>query len=314
MRQRYSLAIAALIGIGATLSGPASAALVGDAAAYNVFIFGNGTFTSQNTDTMGDLAAGGNVSLSSYQVAQGIAGTNASPNPARLVVGGKLTASNGSVGSNGAGSIYTNSTPSLTSFTATGGVHAQTLISSFSADATQYTNLSTLISDQATNGTTSGLLAGNTLNFSGTASGLNIFTVSGATLSSSQTINISAPSGSTVLINVTGASASFSNGSVNDSSVGAGHVLWNFYQSTSVNLVGSKDPEGSILAPLAGVTGGFGALHGQLVADSYSGNTQFDSTPFTGSLPVPLPAGAWLLLSGLGALGGATRRRLCART
>jgi hypothetical protein len=60
------------------------------------------------------------------------------------------------------------------------------------------------------------------------------------------------------------------------------------------------NPDGSILAPLAGVTGTFGQMNGQLVAGSYSGETQFDSTPFTGNLaPVPLPASVWLLCSAL---------------
>src|SRR5579863_6171717 len=101
--------------VAAALAAPASAALIGDAANYNVFIFGSGTFMSEDTDTMGDLAAGGNVSLTSYQVAGGIAGVSSqNPNPARLVVGGTLNASGGMVGSNGAGSIYTNNTPVLT--------------------------------------------------------------------------------------------------------------------------------------------------------------------------------------------------------
>ena len=291
------------------LVGPASAAMIGDAAGYNVFIFGSGSFTSQDTDTMGDLAAGGNVSLMNYSVASGINGTSATPNPARLVVGGTLTATNGGVGSNQAGTIYTNSTPSLTSFTATGGVHAQNLISSFSADQTLYTNLSAGLAGLTANGTTSGLLAGNTLDFTGTSSGLNVFDVSGATLSSSSTINISAPTGSTVLINVTGSgTVDFQNGSVNETGVSAASVLYNITSST-VDLVGSKDPKGSILAPDAGVTGGFGAMSGQLITDSYSGNTQFDSVAFTGTVPaVPLPAAFWLLISGLAGLRTVARQ------
>jgi len=288
--------------ITAAVAGPASAALIGDAANYNVFVFGSGSFTSQNTDTMGDLAAGGNVTLQNYAVAQGIAGNpSQSPNPARLVVGGTLTATNGGVGSNQAGSIYTNNTPSLTSFTATGGVHPQTVVSSFSADQTQYTNLSTALGAQTTNGSTT-TAAGNTLDFTGTSTGLNVFSVAGSQLTGSNTINISAPTGSTVLINVTGTSATFQNGNVNESGVSASSVIYNFYQATSVNLAGSKNPEGSILAPLAGVTGGFGAMNGQLITDSYSGNTQFNATAFMGTLPtpVPLPPALWLL--GLGSM------------
>lgn len=293
------------------LTDPASAQIAGDAGGYNVFVFGDGSFMSENTDTMGNLAAGGNVSLMNYSVASGINGTSANPNPARLVVGGTLTAQNGGVGANQAGTIYTNSTPTLTSFTATGGVRAQTLISSFPADQTQYTALSNNLAALAANGTTSGLLAGNTLDFTGTSTGLNVFDVSGATLSSSQTINISAPTGSTVLINVTGSSpVNFQNGSVVETGISAASVLYNI-ASSSVDLVGSKDPMGSILAPLAGVTGGYGSMNGQLITDSYSGNTQFDATLFTGNLTaVPLPAAIWLLAGGLGGLGSFARKRL----
>ncbi len=310
MKSNKTLEISMAAMLGWALTGPASAAIVGDASGYNVFIFGSGSFTSQNTDTMGNLAAGGNVSLMNYSVAAGIAGTSANPNPARLVVGGTLTAQNGGVGSNQQGSIYTNSTPSLTSFTATGGVHAQTLISSFSADQTQYTNLSSSLATLAANGTTSGLLSGNTLDFTGTSSGLNVFNVSGSTLSGSQTINISAPTGSTVLINVTGTSVvSFSNGSVNETGVSTASVLYNI-ASSSVNLTGSKDPKGSILAPHAGVSGGYGQMTGQLITDSYTGNTQFDATLFTGNLtPVPVPAAAWLLIGGLGGVEVFARRK-----
>jgi len=310
MQQKRMLAGATVAALGLAAASSASSAIVGDAANYNVFIFGSGAFSAQNSDTMGNLAAGGNVSLMNYSVASKIAGiATATPDPAQLVVGGTLTAQNGGVGSNQAGAIYTNSTPSLTSFTATGGVHAQTVVSSFSADQTLYTNLSSNLASLAANGTTSGLLAGNTLDFTGSSSGLNIFTVSAATLSASDSINISAPTGSTVLINVTGSgTVTFGNGSVSETGVSAATVLYNI-ASGAVTL-GSKNPEGSILAPNAGVTGSNGAMTGQLIADSYSGNTEFDQAAFTGTLTaVPLPASTWLMLSGIAGMGLLARRR-----
>ncbi len=307
----------ARIAAGLLLANSAHAAFLGDAANYNVFIFGSGDFVSQNTDTMGDLAAGGDVSLMNYGVAQGIAGDpTQTPNPARLVVGGKLTATNGGVGSNQRGTLYTNTAASLTGFTVANTL-PQTVIGSFSADQTQYTNLSSSLGTLASNGS-SVLGSGNTLTLTGTASGLNVFDISAATLSSADTVNISAPLGSTVLINVSGTSATLQNGNVNETGgIGAGSVLYNFYQALTVNLPGSKDPEGSILAPLAGVMGpgmnGGGQMHGQLIAGSYSGDTQFDSVPFTGSLPtVPLPAAAWLFASGLAGLLPLRRRRAAA--
>ncbi len=113
-----------------------------------------------------------------------------------------------------------------------------------------------------------------------------------------------------MLINVSGTSTTFDNGGVSETGVGAASVFYNLYQATNVSLPGGKDPEGSILAPLAGVTGGSGQMHGQLIAGSYQGDTQFDSVQFTGNLtPVPLPASVWLLVSVLGVLVCLTRRR-----
>lgn len=282
----------------------------GDAAGYNVFIFGSGSFVSQNTDTMGNLAVGGDVSLQNYAVAQGIAGNPAqNPNPARLVVGGTLTAQNGGVGSNQQGAIYTDNTPTLTSFTAGGGVQAQTLIANFGVDAALYQNSSSAWGAQAQNGSVS--LMGSTLTLSGSVNGLNVFNITGDQLTNSNTINISAPTGATVLVNVSGGSAIFQNGSVFETGIDSSSVLYNFFEATSVNLAGSKNPMGSILAPLAGVTGGYGALDGQLIAGSYIGNTQFNDVQFTGTLPaaVPLPAAAWLMLSSLGGLITLGRKR-----
>jgi hypothetical protein len=72
-----------------TVIAPAHSARSGPAGDYNVFVFGN--FSSSNSDTEGNLAAGGNVTVSSYAVASKISGSNG----ARLVSGGTVTASNG---------------------------------------------------------------------------------------------------------------------------------------------------------------------------------------------------------------------------
>lgn len=316
MRVHYLVAAGAAMLV---CTGTASAAFLGQASDYNVFIFGNGDFMSEDTDTMGDLAAGGNISLTSYAVAGGIAGDPAAPvNPARLVVGGQLTATGGGVGSDQNGTIYYGSAaPSLSGFTARGGEVANQTVVSFAGTASYYGNLSTELGALTSNGTTQFDDNGNTLSFSGSLSGLNVFNVSVGTLSTSQSIDISAPTGSTVLINVTGttsaaAPAMFQNGSVTETGVSGAYVLYNFVSAANVDLVGSKDPEGSILAPLAGVTGGFGSMTGQLIAASYDGNTQFNEDVFSGTLPTPLPAAAWLLLSGVGGLRLILARRRAA--
>lgn len=298
-------------------SAAASAAMVGPAADYGVFVFGAGNFASQNTDSGGNLAAGGNVTLQNYSVASSIAGNpSLTPNPARLVVGGNLTATNGGVGQGQNGAIYVGGTVNRTSFTATGGTFSQTLVD-FAASEQQYKSLSLSLGGLAANGNSS--ISFGTLNLNGTSNTLNVFSLSAADLTSTNTVNITAPTGSTVLINVTGNNAVFQNGNVNLSGISSAYVLYNFINATSVNLAGSKNPKGSILAPLAGVTGGFGAMDGQLITGSYGGtggdpfgHTEFHSVLFAGSLPapVPLPAGAWLLISGIASLAGLARRRL----
>lgn len=302
------------------VSGGASADMVGPASDYNVFIFGSGSFTSQDTDTMGNLAAGGNVTLQSYAVAKGIAGSPAlNPNPARLVVGGALTAQNGSVGSNQDGAIYYGSVaPTIAnSFTAHGGEFANQSLINFAAAASFYTSYSAQLGSLVVTGTTSFNTNSDLLSLTGTSAGLNVFTVSESQLNSSKGIDISAPSSSTVLINVTGAgTATFSNGSVTETGVAGAAVLYNFVSATSVQLSpggsGGKDPDGSILAPDAAVTGGFGAMSGQLIADSYTGNTAFNQVTFDGNLPTPVPLPGAAVLLGSGLLGFAARRRRAA--
>jgi choice-of-anchor A domain-containing protein len=315
------ITIGTLLGtVGIGVANSASAALVGAAADYNVFIFGNGSFMSTNTDTMGDLAAGGSVTLMNYTVAQGIAGNSAiNPNPARLVVGGQLTAQNGGVGSNQQGAIYYGTlAPNIVnhSFTAGGGQFANQSLVDFAAAGGLYTSYSSQLGGLTANGSATFNGTNGELDFTGTNAALNVFTISNTLLTSSKGIDITAPTGSTVLINVTGGgTATFSNGSVVENGVTGAAVLYNFVGATGLQLsptgTGGKDPEGSILAPLAAVSGGFAAMSGQLVAASYSGNTQFNNIAFTGTLPnpVPLPGAAILFSSGLLAMVRFVRRR-----
>jgi choice-of-anchor A domain-containing protein len=217
--KRFAVVASGLAGLAAS-TGVFATGIGGDANGYNVFIFGTGMFDSENTDTMGNLAAGGNVSLMNYSVAGGIAGNTAlSPNPARLVVGGTLTATNGGVGSNQKGTIYSNNAANLTSFTTGGAVQplSQSGVSSFANDATVYTNLSSSLDALAANGTAT--VSGSTLNITGTSSTLNVIDITGAQLSGASTVNISAPTGSTVLINVSGTSAGLVNAGVNETGV-----------------------------------------------------------------------------------------------
>lgn len=327
MKQRYVWAGVASL----ALMGTASAdGIDGPAAPYNVFVFGSGNFTSQYTDTEGDLAAGGSIAFQgSYTVAAPIQGNGStsmtSPDPARIVVGGAMSTLNGgSVGTNGSGTIYYGSiAPVLNNagtFSAAATAPNQTLVD-FSASETLYTNYSQQL----------GALSATTVSPTGgtltlTAhSGLNVFDINnGASPITLTGVSITGPSNATVLINVLGSGTfDFTNGSAQYSGgLSGAYVLYNFLSATTVELSGNDsgfDPQASILAPDAGVEGGYGAMSGQLIAGSYSGlsgstspgHTQFNDVLFAGSLPapVPLPQDDLLLASGLLALAALGRRR-----
>ncbi|MBK1645709.1 hypothetical protein CKO25_13830 [Thiocapsa imhoffii] len=297
---RFTTTILTTLLLGASVT-TAHAALIGPAADYNVFVFGN--FTSSNSDTEGNLAAGGNVNLTNYAVASKIPGQDGG----RLVAGGHVTATNGGVGDGQNGRIYADST-NLTNFTATGGVQPQTLVD-FAAAESLYKGLSTSLAALTANGTTN--VEWGSLNLTGTGSGLSVFSVTADQLTNTNSVNITADAGSTVLINVSGSGQIFQNGQVFLNGISKHNVLYNFSEATDLHLAGSKNPYGTILAPFADVTGGWGALDGQLIAQSFDGNIEMHNVLFEGTLPspVPLPAAVWLFGSALGMMGGIAIKR-----
>ncbi len=298
--------------LGLLLTGSAFAEIAGPADGYNVFIFGNGSFTGQNSETIGNLAAGGAVSLTSYGVATGITGNGSrsmtTPDPARLVVGGTVTLnSGGEVGASGSGTIYYGGSAPVSNnggSTAAATVGNQTLVN-FSTSQTLYTNYSQQLGSLA--GTNLNLSGSTSLNLTGLQSGLNVIDLQdgsgGITLSS---INLNGASNATVLINVQGSGPVDFNFLSQTGDISGAQVLFNMVATNSVNVNGTLSA--AILAPHAGVTGADGDINGQLVAASYSGSNEFTNVAFDGTLPapVPLPGTAWLLISGL-LLGSATR-------
>ena len=273
-----------------------------DAGSYNLITWSDATL--QNSDIQGTVAVGGNATFSSYSI--GGSANNASPTDPSFVVNGNLTAGNGQVYN---GSIYVGgnySGPGYNLNTAPGSV-TQTGMGSavpFNFAVAQSALTASSATYGATAATGSSLLQSSTLTLTGLDPTLNIFNITAAQLMSASTLQINVASGSHVLVNVSGNSATFANMGILGTA-SATNTLFNFYQATTLLLSGIG-VEGSILAPLANVNFTSGQMNGQLIANSFTGPGELHNHPFgnqTNPPTVPDSAATILLfLCSLGAL------------
>ncbi|MFT4176339.1 MAG: choice-of-anchor A family protein [Luteolibacter sp.] len=264
-----------------------SAQSLGVATDYNYLVFGNATL--QNSDAEGRVAVGGNANYSNYGIGDKLP---AGSRGYSLVVGGNLTYGNGQVFEGDV--IYGGTLNAGQSFNVRNGSLIQGQYLDFSAARNQLTSFSSSLSQLEATG--SFLNEYGTLVFTGTDPNLNTFTIQASDISNSHGIRISAPEGSTVLINVAGASVDWKNMGINLSGTDKQRVLYNFYEATSLNIA-SISVQGSVLAPNADVTFNYGNLEGTLVANNLSGTGEFHHYAFQGTLiPVPEPSSALLAL------------------
>ena len=119
----------------------------------------------------------------------------------------------------------------------------------------------------------------------------NVFTMTGTALSQARSVVFVVPDSSTVIVNITGTSATFTNGqniwgtqSMQDHPR-SGQILYNFPQATSLSISGFS-PQGTILATRASLSHQNANIYGQVVANSFSGGGAFRcGGSFVGSLP-----------------------------
>ncbi|HEY4311311.1 MAG TPA: choice-of-anchor A family protein [Pirellulales bacterium] len=335
-----SVLLCAALGVMPAFAGPVALGPAGD---FNIFVFGDDT--QGNSDTEGRVAVGGNAffSASGWTI-----GTQASGSTTNLIVGGSLSNQfntvrgnvlvNGNVSWTGPtiqGSLAVNGNAS---FGNSGGqingpvdvfgtysapnyfpsnqnpATVTPLPFNFASVKTQLQNESNYLASLTPNGTTAINFQAVSLTATG-PQGLYVFDVTGAQLAAAANhgLSISAPSGSTVVVNVDGTADSFQSMGISLAGVDNQHVLYNFSQATSltVNQIGI---EGTILAPNAAVNFAGGQINGSLIAQSVTGQGESHLHLFVGNLPVnPIPEPSTFVLAacGLAAFAGikAYRRR-----
>ena len=301
-----------LVGFGTTAKADMLSGL-GVAGDYNLFAFGNVSRT--NADTEGRLAVGGTATLTNFGVNDKMTGDG--PAVAALVVGGNLDYTNGNV-FHGSGFVGGTATTSGLGFANGGSLSANLgtggLPIDFVAAQADLTAKSSFYSTLAANGTATNNFG--QLNLVGTDANLNVFDLAGSDLAGLNGFNLTAPTGSTVLVNVSGNPGAFTNYGMSLNGVGNSDVLFNFADATNLNLSGF-DFRGSILAPGATLNFTNGQINGTTVVNEVAAGSsgEFHVPGFGGELPpnqqpnaVPAPPAAVLGLIAFAGLAIYRRR------
>lgn len=332
------LGLVLTLGIGST----AQASLLGTAGQYGEFVLGDST--RWGADSHGKIAVGGNLTFpgNGFTVA-----SQQANNTTNLVVGGTFNANGASV----KGSIVTGGNATYTNPTVFGNFSSNGSLTLGSGGTVNgdvrynafYNRNGTTVSGSTTGGVTTPLpvdfaaeaayLKALSLAqvdptdptpefkwsqmFVNVGAGAHYFNLTSADIATAPGgFVITAPAGSTVVLNVSGSGFTFPNtGMTLSGGISISDILWNFYDATSFTM---SSANGTFLAPLAAVTANSGGFNGNLIVGSLYGNvethTNYNGTPtlFDGDLrtpPVPEPASLGMLL--VGAIGGTSllRRR-----
>jgi choice-of-anchor A domain-containing protein len=245
---------------------------LGTAGAYNLFV--ETTYTG-GTDVLGKVAAGEFISMAGFSVGREDIGG------AAIVSGGDVELNNGSVWGDVAlaGNLITANRYAI-GFPSGGGF-TSTLPVDFGSVMGAAADHSFVLHSLPANGTAT--RSWNVLEIVGTSPTLNVVDVQPGDFKDLASVNISAPAGSTVVINVLDTHVSVAGFGMTVNGTDRQHVLFNLPQAVEVEL-SSVAFQGSILAPYADVTFNNGALDGTLVARSLYGNAELHWRPYLGGI------------------------------
>ena len=184
------------------------------------------------------MAGAGPVTLASYSVGAGLSNSHGTRDD--LISGGNLTFSNGQVARGNA--VYAGS-GSFTNVGFPNGSPRQGSVLDFPAARQYLQTASTAWAGLATNGIITWQY--NQYTLTGSNPGLNVFNISGANLAQATSLTITAPAGSTVLVNVSGNSVTLANFGITVKGTSREKVLYNFAAATSLHLTNIGVPGSS---------------------------------------------------------------------
>ncbi|HJX64202.1 MAG TPA: choice-of-anchor A family protein [Polyangia bacterium] len=212
----------------------------------------------------GPLAAGGDVTLSSFSVNSGTA------QPAGIIAGGKVTLASGSV----KGDVTYGTASTIPQTASISGTKSQLPFDVETAFQDLET-LARLLNEAPATG--SSTTDNGNLQLTGKRSGLNVFQVSAETLKQAASVQITVPSGAGALVNVSGALVSIQDKRLSLQGATPARVLWDLPEARLVQ-VSSVSLQGSVLAPSAWLSFESGSINGTVVvrdfASSGSGSLQ----------------------------------------
>ncbi len=238
----------------------------------NLFLLGD---YSQGSDVQGKVAAGGDITLNNFAVGAGLPATDIANT---LVAGGNLTLSNGGVWGDAS---YGGSYSAGSSVTFPRGSASQGTPIDFTVEGARLRLLSARLAGLAANGTTTRESWGGIM-LRGTDPSLNVFQVPASAFTGATLLYIEAPAGSLAVLNISGASATFTGfGPSFAGGIDQHGVLYNFVDATSINANGFGF-WGTVLAPHADVSFSSGSFDGGFYARSLTGNAEGHINPLYG--------------------------------
>ncbi len=283
--------------------------IFGPAHNFNALVFGD--VTAENGDVDGTFAVGGNATINGgYAVGYVVKGRPIAQVSGgtvdRFIIAGDLA--DGNFGVNGNivvggtrtgpdreptnGNVLRSVNP--VTFDAAGNVPNDGSGTTFADLRAEFIVRSGLLADLADRGVVEkDLSLPYRADLEGNDTDLNVFNVTAAEWSrTGSSINITAPAGSTVLINVAGGPVDISNSGMHLNGVDLEHVLFNYVDATELRTTNFAHL-GSVLAPLANGDFNAGSIDGRaVIGGNFRSVNGFEVHNFLFLASIPLPVGS----------------------